>query len=144
MTVKPTTKYAASDWYISDVVTSLEIIATNSAGKQTFLWLADAPASATWKQVNTTFTTPADTVKVQLYHALAKKGSLQTDQYVLAESGVAPPPPGAPTISLTKPTANATVSGIQPLEATVSAGVTSVKFVIDGDAPVRTPQHRSG
>src|SRR4051794_35178464 len=45
VTVKPATKYVVSDWYIADVATSLEVVYTNAAGKQTFTWLADAPAS---------------------------------------------------------------------------------------------------
>ncbi|HTJ34627.1 MAG TPA: polysaccharide deacetylase family protein [Dactylosporangium sp.] len=132
VTVKPSTKYVASDWYISDAQTSLEVVYTNAAGKQTFNWLADAAVSASWKQLSVEFTTPADAVKASVYHVLAKKGSLQTDLYLLAESGAPDPTPVPTSVALTAPAGGATVSGTQQVAATASADVVGVKFAVDG------------
>ncbi|MEU7867672.1 polysaccharide deacetylase family protein [Dactylosporangium sp. NPDC049140] len=132
VTVKPGTKYVVSDWYIGDVLTTLEILYTNAAGKQTFVWLADAPVSAAWKQLSVEFTTPADAVKASVYHVLARKGSLQTDLYFLAESGAADPTPTPASVQLTAPADGATVTGTQQVAATASSDVLGVKFAVDG------------
>ncbi|MEV6929916.1 polysaccharide deacetylase family protein [Dactylosporangium sp. NPDC051485] len=132
VTVKPNTKYVVSDWYISDVTTTLEVVYTTAAGKQTFTWLADAPVSSGWKQRSVEFTTPANAVKASIYHVLASKGSLQTDLYLLAESGASDPTPAPASVTLTAPAAGATVSGTQQIAATASAGVIGVKFAVDG------------
>nr|BFE55820.1 hypothetical protein GCM10020063_003460 [Dactylosporangium thailandense] len=132
VTVKPGTKYVVSDWYIGSVLTTLEVVYTNAAGKQTFVWLADAPVSAAWKQLSVEFTTPADAVKASVYHVLAKKGSLQTDLYFLAESGASDPTPPPASVQLTAPAAGATVSGTQQIAATASTDVVGVKFSVDG------------
>ncbi|WP_433206618.1 polysaccharide deacetylase family protein [Dactylosporangium sp. CS-047395] len=132
VTVKPGTKYVVSDWYIGSVATSLEVVYTNAAGKQTFVWLADAPVATAWKQLSIEFTTPADAVKASVYHVLAKKGSLQTDLYFMAESGASDPTPTPASVKLTAPAEGATVSGTQQLTATASADVVGVKFAVDG------------
>jgi hypothetical protein len=132
VTVKPSTKYVVSDWYIGDAQTSLEAVYTDAAGKQTFVWLADAAVSAAWKQLSVEFTTPADAVKASIYHVLARKGSLQTDLYFLAESGATDPTPPATSVALTAPANGATVSGTQQIAATASADVVGVKFAVDG------------
>ncbi|MFG2043277.1 polysaccharide deacetylase family protein [Dactylosporangium sp. NPDC048998] len=134
VTVKPKTKYVVSDWYISDVQTSLEVVYTNAAGKQTFTWLANAAASAAWKQLSVEFTTPADAVKASVYHLLEKKGSLQTDLYLLADSAAPNPTPTPASVTLTAPANGATVSGTQQIAATAGAGVLGVKFAVDGVA----------
>jgi peptidoglycan/xylan/chitin deacetylase (PgdA/CDA1 family) len=137
--VKPNTKYAASDWYIGSAATSLELMYTSTTNKTSFVWLADAPVSAAWKQLSATFTTPADAAKVSIYHVIAAKGTLQTDDFVLAESGNATPPPGSPTISMTAPAANATVSGSTVgLAATASADTVGVTFTVDDGQPIGT------
>src|SRR5689334_21554439 len=138
ITVKPSTKYAASDWYIGNAATTLELMYTSTTGKTSFVWLSDAPVSAQWKQLSATFTTPADAAKVSLYHVIATKGTLQTDDFVLAESGNATPPPGAPTVSLTAPAANATVSGTVTVSANASADTTSVTFTNDDGQVIAT------
>jgi peptidoglycan/xylan/chitin deacetylase (PgdA/CDA1 family) len=132
VTVKPSTKYVVSDWYIGDAQTSLEAVYTDAAGKQTFVWLADAAVSAAWRQLSVEFTTPADAVKASIYHVLARRGSLQTDLYFLAESGATDPTPPATSVALTAPANGATVSGTQQIAATASADVVGVKFAVDG------------
>lgn len=137
ITVTPNTKYQLSDWYISNVQTSLELSYLHANGSTTYVWLKNTAASTTWKQVSGTFTTPADVSKVTVYHVLAKKGSLQTDAYELVNaSSTTPPAPTAPTVTLTAPTNDATVSGTQAVTANASdaVGVSGVQFKVDGNA----------
>jgi peptidoglycan/xylan/chitin deacetylase (PgdA/CDA1 family) len=135
--VKPNTTYALSDWYISTVKTSLEAVYTNAAGKETYVWLADAPASTAWKQASASFKTPADAVRVAVYHLLEAKGSLQTDAYTLTDTSVAtpptnpPPPVSQPTIAISAPADGATVNGTVPFTATASQDTTGVTFKVD-------------
>ncbi len=136
ITVAPNTEYQLSDWYISNVQTSLELSYQHNNGSTTYVWLKNTAASTAWKQVSGTFKTPADVSKVSVYHVLAKKGSLQTDAYELATttSTPTPPAPTPPTVSITAPAANAIVSGTQSVTANASdaVAVSGVQFKVDG------------
>jgi peptidoglycan/xylan/chitin deacetylase (PgdA/CDA1 family) len=138
--VKPKTKYALSDWYISSVRTSLEAVYTTAAGKETYVWLADVPASTAWKQATASFTTPADAVRVSVYHLLEANGSLRSDAYTLTDTTVAqppvnpPPPVTPPTLTISGPADGATVTGSVQFTATASADTTGVTFEVDGVA----------
>jgi peptidoglycan/xylan/chitin deacetylase (PgdA/CDA1 family) len=135
--VKANTTYALSDWYISTVRTSLEAVYTNAAGKETYVWLADVPASSAWKQASASFKTPADAVRVAVYHLLEAKGSLQTDTYTLTDTTVStpptnpPPPVTPPTIAISAPADGATVNGTVQFTATASNDTTGVTFKVD-------------
>jgi peptidoglycan/xylan/chitin deacetylase (PgdA/CDA1 family) len=138
ITVAPNTKYQLSDWYISNVQTSLELAYIHANGSTTYAWLKDAAASTAWKQVSGTFTTPTDVSKVTVYHVLAKKGTLQTDAYELVNTSAPTPPPTpptAPSVNLTAPVNGSTVSGTQAVTATASdaVGVSGVQFKVDGN-----------
>lgn len=136
ITVAPNTNYRLSDWYISNVQTSLELSYLHTNGSTTYVWLKNTAASTVWKQVSGTFTTPADVSKVTVYHVLAKKGSLQTDAYELVNTSAPTPPPAptAPSVTLTAPTNGAAVSGTQAVTANASdaVGVSGVQFKVDG------------
>jgi peptidoglycan/xylan/chitin deacetylase (PgdA/CDA1 family) len=138
--VKPRTTYALSDWYLSTVRTSLEAVYTTATGKQTYVWLADVPASASWKQATASFTTPADAVRVSVYHLLAAKGSLQSDAYTLFDTSVAAPPTTPappvtpPSLTISGPATGATVSGTVQFTATASQDTVGVTFTVDGAA----------
>lgn len=136
ITVAPNTKYQLSDWYISNVQTSLELAYTHNNGSTTYVWLKNTAASTAWKQVSGTFTTPADVTKVTVYHVLAKKGSLQTDAYELVNTSTPAPAPTAPAVTLTAPANGATISGTQTVTANASdaVGVSGVQFKVDGNA----------
>lgn len=135
--VKAGTRYALSDWYLSTVRTSLEAVFTTAAGKETYVWLADAPASAAWKQASASVTAPAGAVRVSVYHVLEAKGSLQTDAYTLTDTSVAPPPTDPPppvtppTVAISAPATGSTVSGTVQVTATAGQGATSVTFTVD-------------
>lgn len=133
ITVKPNTTYLASSWYIASAQTSLELAFTHSNGTITYGWLKNAPASTVWKQVSASFKTPSDVTTVALYQVLGKKGTLQTDLYELRDVN-ATPTPTAPTVSITAPAANATLGGIQTINATATDAVrvSGVQFKLDG------------
>ncbi|HUS26047.1 MAG TPA: Ig-like domain-containing protein [Nevskiaceae bacterium] len=134
VTLKPSTKYQFSDYYISNVQTSLEMAYTSKTGKVTYGWLGTAAISAAWKQASFTFTTPADVASASFYHVLAKKGTLQTDSYDLQDLTTGTPTPTAPTVNITAPTNGSTVSGTQAVTATATdaVGVSGVQFKVDG------------
>ncbi|GAA0934333.1 polysaccharide deacetylase family protein [Virgisporangium aurantiacum] len=135
--VKAGTKYALADWYISTVTTTLEAVYTDAAGKETYVWLADVPASAAWKQAAASFTPPTGAVRVSVYHVLEAKGSLQTDAYTLTDTTVStpptnpPPPVTPPTIAISAPANGATVNGTVQVTATASSDATGVTFKVD-------------
>ncbi len=134
VTLKPNTQYKLSDWYISNVATSLELSYTSTTGAVSYAWLGDVTASNTWKEASATFTTPANVKTATFYHLISRVGSLQTDAYYLED--LSTPPTGTPpTVSITTPVNNATVSGTQTVSANASdsTGVAGVQFKVDGN-----------
>lgn len=75
--------YQFSDFYQSSVDTEVDVAYTVN-GVDTFALLGKAPASAAWAQFKTTFTAPAGTTAVKVYHILAANGSLTTDDYSMS------------------------------------------------------------
>lgn len=133
VTVKPSTSYTFSDWYQSGVKTSVDVEVTSTTGAVSYMWLGDPAASTAWKQNTYTFTTPANAAKVTVYHSIGAVGQLTVDDYSLAETN-GTTTPTAPTVSVTAPAANATVSGTTTVSATASDAVSvkSVQFKVDG------------
>jgi peptidoglycan/xylan/chitin deacetylase (PgdA/CDA1 family) len=129
VTVSPSTSYTYSYWTRSTVVTQILAEYTNAAGVSTVVWLEDVPVSAgVWTQRNKTLTTPADAVKLTIYHAIPVVGSLETDDVSLTVST------SAPTIAVTAPTGGATVSGtaVTLSASTTGTGLLGVQFKVDG------------
>lgn len=132
ITLKPNTQYKLSDWYISNVATSLELSYTSTTGAVSYAWLTDTTASATWKEASVTFTTPSNVKTATFYHLINRVGNLQTDSYYLED--LSTPPTGTPpTVSITAPANGATVSGTQVVNANASdsTGVAGVQFKVD-------------
>jgi peptidoglycan/xylan/chitin deacetylase (PgdA/CDA1 family) len=120
ISVKPKTKYQLSDWYIADVPTSLEAVLTSTAGKQTYVWIADVPAAVNWRQAKASFTTPAGTAKISVYHLIQHKGSLRTDAYELSEPGQSGPLPPVPPTTQAPPSSPAPTGSPTPPATTGS------------------------
>jgi peptidoglycan/xylan/chitin deacetylase (PgdA/CDA1 family) len=133
------TNYTFSDWYKSTVKSTIDVEVTSTDGKLSYIWLGDlANSSNNWKQATYTFTAPATASKVTVYHSIKAVGSLTTDDYNLATTGgttTPPPAPTPPTVALTAPAPNATVSGTAALSANASdaSAVASVQFKVDGN-----------
>jgi peptidoglycan/xylan/chitin deacetylase (PgdA/CDA1 family) len=131
--VTPNTSYTFSDWYQSNISTNVDLVVTNTTGKVSYIWLANPAASTAWKQNTYTFTTPANAAKVAVYNSISKVGKLTVDDYSLVNNSTTTPPT-APTVSVTAPVANASVTGTTTLTANASdaVAVSSVQFKVDG------------
>jgi len=133
--VKPNTSYNFSDWFQGTAPSSVDVVVKTTANKTKYLWQGDQAASAAWKQSKYTFKTPADASTVTVFHYIEKVGQLTLDDASLNEVGtVVTPPATAPTVSLSAPSASATVSGTTAVtaNATDAQAVASVQFKLDG------------
>jgi peptidoglycan/xylan/chitin deacetylase (PgdA/CDA1 family) len=109
--VQPNTDYTFSDYYKSNVKTSLVAMSTDTAGKVTYADLTDTagsttPASATdWKQYTGKFHTSATAKTLTILHLVKSNGWLQLDAASLTGPAVATPTPTATTTPIPTPTA---------------------------------------
>ncbi len=95
VTIQPNTTYAYSHYYQSNVVTEAVLQYTDAAGNNTYVSLGSPEASSAWKEMTYTFTTPANAVKVSMFHVVARVGSLTVDDASLVK--VVPPTPPNPS-----------------------------------------------
>ncbi len=153
--VSPATAYTFSDWYQSSVATEVDAVVTTTTGQTNYMWLANAPASSAWKQVNVSFNTPTNAKQITFYHILGKNGKLTIDDFDFEAAPpstpitpviptptppnpnpnpVTPPAPTAPTVSITSPVTNAVVKGTQNLAVNVTdaQGIANVQYKLDG------------
>ncbi len=129
--VKANTKYTYSDWYQSTFTSQTAVVVTNTSGQDSIIASPMQAASSAWKQVNYTFTTPANAKSVTVRHFINKVGKLTTDDFSLTEATV----PTAPTVTMTSPANGATVSGTTntvSANASDTVGVAGVQFKLDG------------
>ncbi len=122
-------KYTFSDYYKSNVVSSVVAQYDNGSGTYSYVALGTGTASTAWKQFTTVLTVPVNMKNVTIFHLLNTVGSLQTDSYSLTAIS-------APVVTVTAPTANTSVSGIVTLAATATddSGIKNVQFMVDGSA----------
>lgn len=140
LAVKPSTKYTYSEFYKSNIKTEIDIEYANTNNKLSYVSLGTPAVNATtWKQVTSTFTTPANVKTLTIFHVVNKVGWLQTDDFSLSEGDGTTPPvtppvtPTAPTVAFSAPAANTTVAGTQAITATASdnIGLAGVQFKLD-------------
>ena len=91
VTVTPDTSYTYSSFYKSTIDTEIDLQYTTAGGAVSYVYGAYVPASANWKEQTITFKTPATATKVVVMQVLAAAGTLQTDDFQLAATSVAPP-----------------------------------------------------
>ncbi len=132
--VTPGTLYTFSNFYKSSVATNITVQFKKTDGSFTYLSLGNPAAATAWTQFSATFTPPAGTVSVTVFHLINKVGTLSVDNYSLTAPATSDTQ--APTVTVTSPIANATVSGTATFTATASdnVGVLGVQFFIDGTA----------
>lgn len=120
-------QYTYSDYYQSNVSSDITAQFDDGNGKYAYVDLGITPASVSWKQASVNFTVPAGMKNLTIFHLISGVGSLQIDDVSLSA-------PTVPTVSVSAPAANSTVSGTVQLAATASApaGVKSVQFKVDG------------
>jgi peptidoglycan/xylan/chitin deacetylase (PgdA/CDA1 family) len=86
MNVKPGGYYDYSDWYRSNVESSIVVMFKTEAGIETYVDMGQAPASMAWAKHNMRFFVPAGVRQIIVSHALGEMGSLETDDFWLTEA----------------------------------------------------------
>ena len=126
--ISPSTSYTFTDWYQSTVQTTVAIATTTAAGTARTTTF-DEPASATWRQASVSVTTGATAASLTVRQYIGHIGQVTTDDYDLEG-----PSPVVPTVMLTAPAPNASVTGTEVITATATdaLGVQGVQFAIDG------------
>lgn len=129
------TSYVYSDYYKSNVATNVVVEAKNTANQLSYQWLGTLPAATEWTQGTFEYTTPANIKSITVLHVVNSVGWLATDDYSLTAK-VATPLPVPPTVSITSPTKDSTVSGNVTVAADASdeKSVLGVQFMVDGAA----------
>lgn len=93
--VTPGAPYTFTDWYRSNIATQLTVEYRSTGGVMTYAWLKDVPAATAWTPLTATFTPPAGTASVSVFHLVAGAGWLDVDDASLTtDSSVLPPPSG--------------------------------------------------
>jgi peptidoglycan/xylan/chitin deacetylase (PgdA/CDA1 family) len=77
--------YKYENWYQSNVDTEVDAEVIMNDGSVQYYWITTVLASAGWNKVSANFVIPTGAKSVTIYHILAKKGYLVTDDYNLAE-----------------------------------------------------------
>jgi hypothetical protein len=108
VSVAPNVNYTYTDYYKSNVRTSVAVMVQKSDGTTSKLASENESAGNNWKQASISFKTPANAVKVTVHHYLNRVGQLILDDFSLTG-----PTPVIPTVSVTAPANGATVSGTQ-------------------------------
>ena len=77
--------YKYENWYQSNVDTEVDAEVVMSDGTVQYYWITTVLASTGWNKVSSNFVIPTGAKSVTIYHILAKKGYLITDDYSLGE-----------------------------------------------------------
>jgi peptidoglycan/xylan/chitin deacetylase (PgdA/CDA1 family) len=125
--------YIASGWYQSTTPTRF-ILWYRDANGGWHYWTQSPqfPASGSWAQATwATPAVPSGATALSFGMDIAAAGTLTTDDYSLADSGG---PPTTPSVSLTSPSADATLSGQVTFSASASSpvGVSRVDYLVNG------------
>jgi peptidoglycan/xylan/chitin deacetylase (PgdA/CDA1 family) len=83
--------YTFSDWYISNVASTVEVEVLLTSGSYTYLSLGSPAVSSTWKEFTKSFTLPANTKTFTVFHYIRAVGALSVDNYSVT-TGTTPPP----------------------------------------------------
>ncbi|GLV59319.1 hypothetical protein KDH_61460 [Dictyobacter sp. S3.2.2.5] len=75
------TQYKFSDFYYANIVTQVVVAVTLTDGSTQYIQLRHAEPASTWTQYSDTFTTPANTQSMSVWHIIAGVGYLITDDY---------------------------------------------------------------
>jgi glucose/arabinose dehydrogenase/peptidoglycan/xylan/chitin deacetylase (PgdA/CDA1 family) len=136
------TEYTFSHQYKSTAPSEVLVRYATAAGYQ-YQYIGALASTASWATNVFTFTPPTGATSATVFHVLASVGTLDIDNVVLTNP-VAQVDVTAPTISITAPSAGATVLGTALLDATATdaIGVAGVRFFVDG-VPVGTEDTES-
>ena len=133
--VTPGTQYTISNRYNSTIGSEALIRYTLTGGATQYLFLSALPATGgTWATLNRTFTPPANTVSMTLFHLIAANGTLTIDDMSVTGPAGTSTDTTAPVVTIASPASGTTVSGSVAITASSSdaSGVASVSLLIDG------------
>ncbi len=105
VSVKGNTSYTYTSAYKASVETNIIVQYADASGKFSYVDIATVPSAVNWNTTTATFTTPTSAVKVVVLHVINKKGTLQTDDFSIAETNavITPTPTPTPTPNPTTP-----------------------------------------
>ena len=84
ITVQAGQEYLFSDYYESNISSSVVVAFTMADGSSQYLTLGSAGASSNWMQYQNLFTAPTGVQSATVYHLIAGVGHLTTDDYALS------------------------------------------------------------
>lgn len=93
--------YNYSNWYQSNVASEIDAMVTMSDGSLQYVYLADVPASSSWRQVSAQFTVPAGAVKVTIFQIVSAVGFVRADDFSLMALSTSSPQFNRAIVSLT-------------------------------------------
>ena len=125
--------YNYSDDYLSNVSTEVIAQYSTSNGTLSYQDLGAAPADTAFTSFMQDMTIPSGVTSMTVFHLIESTGTLQTDNFSLTAVST-------PSVSLSAPAANASVSGTTTVSANASDtdGIASVQFELDGQ-PLGSP-----
>jgi peptidoglycan/xylan/chitin deacetylase (PgdA/CDA1 family) len=126
-------QYTFSDYYESTVASDVVVQFDNGSGTYQYLDLGTVGAAATWTNYQKTFTVPTGMKNMTVFHLISSVGTLTTSDFSVLPYTA--PVVTTPTVTVTAPAANATISGNVTLSATTTgSGITSFHYNVDNVA----------
>lgn len=116
--IVPGTEYSYSHYYKSTMATKLYAKFVRTDGTEVIVPLLEPSPVGTWTKLNTSFVAPANTRTVAVIQATKGVGTLQTDQFLLSQTGtstVPNPPVATSTPTSTPPVATSTPTTTPPV-----------------------------
>jgi peptidoglycan/xylan/chitin deacetylase (PgdA/CDA1 family) len=99
ISIKPGTTYTFSDYAKSNVSQYITAEYELAGGTKVYKDLATPGSSSDWQHNEVTFTTPANAVKLSMFHLINKVGSLTIDEFDIREVGGTPIPTPTPSVT---------------------------------------------
>ncbi len=87
ITVSASSTYTYSDFYKSDVGTTLTAQYTLTDGTYAYVPLVAVPAAVNWTKTSALFVPPANAIAVTIFHTLSSVGTLSVDNFSLTQQG---------------------------------------------------------
>ena len=117
VSVEPNKEYSFSNYYMSNVESSLVAQVDYINGTKGYFNLGLLPPATTWTKVSRVFTTPTNARSLSILHVIDSVGSLTVDNYSLSlgTSTPPPPPPPATTTNLIQNPSFEIANGADPL-----------------------------
>jgi peptidoglycan/xylan/chitin deacetylase (PgdA/CDA1 family) len=77
--------YRFTDYYKSDVTTSVVVALVNSTGTTSYVRLKNAPPASSWTKYSDAIIVPSGIVKASVYHLISSVGTLTTDEFTFQQ-----------------------------------------------------------